>query len=184
MSIGVEGQRTGGSPRATGSSPNPRTGGQGLRTGRRLSAGALALPLAAAVVVAGCGGSKQSDEFKRTTLDVRVSEQGKTTKYTVPSSTKGGLVEMTLSNEGKSPHGGELVRIVGNHTPQEVLKTISSNSNKTPDWIRAEGGVGTAPPGGAGVANVNLEPGKYIVTDSGGPSQQGPPGYAQFEVKE
>ncbi len=137
---------------------------------------ALAL-LVAAGAVAGCGSKKSS---MAATLDISVADSGKAAKYTVPASAKGGLVKVTLTNHGKAPHGGQLVRIVGNHTPQQVVRVITSNADKTPEWIRGEGGPGTADPGGSATATVNLPAGKYIVGDFNGPSNK--PAWAQFTV--
>lgn len=126
--------------------------------------------------MAGCG--KKSS--KAATMDISVAESGKTAKYTVPSSAKGGLVKVTLTNHGKAPHSGQLVRIEGNHTAQQVVKIISGNAEKTPEWIRAEGGPSTANPGGSASATVNLPAGKYLVGDFNGPGSK--PAYAQFTV--
>lgn len=136
---------------------------------------ALAL-LVAAGAVAGCG--KKSS--KAATLDISVAESGKTAKYTVPSSAKGGLVKVTLTDHGKAPHGGQLVRIEGDHTAQQAVKIISGNNEKTPGWIRGEGGPGTAAPGQSADATVKLPAGKYLVGDFNG--EGGKPGYAQFTV--
>jgi hypothetical protein len=153
----------------------------------------LALSIAALMVgvlpLAGCGSSDKNKKDSGTSgstssgskFEVTVSETGKTAKYSVPSTVKGGLVTETLVNHGKAPHGGQLVRIEGNHTAQEALKVVGGNSDKTPDWVRGEGGVGGAAPGAPSEATVVLPPGKYLVGDFGGPSE-GKPGYAQFTV--
>lgn len=151
------------------------------------------LALLAAVALAACGSSskkKSNTNGAGTTgttganVDVSIAESGKTAKFTVPASVKGGLQTLTLSNKGKKPHGAQLVRIEGNHTPQDVLKEIGSNSNKTPSWLRAEGGLGAIPPGKTAAATVTLEPGKYMVFDPpNGPSgPSGAPPYSQFAV--
>ena len=40
-----------------------------------------------------------------------------------------------------APHGAQLIRVEGNHTPPEVLMALGSPTGKTPSWMRAEGGV-------------------------------------------
>jgi hypothetical protein len=99
----------------------------------------------------------------------------------VPKSAKGGLVEVTLENKGKKPHAGQLIRLTGGHTPADAIKTIGSNSNKVPAWIRGEGGPSAVPPGKTGSATVILPPGNYALVDEGGPGS-GPPAYTGLKV--
>jgi hypothetical protein len=146
--------------------------------------------LVAALALSACGSSSKKSESSGAgktgtagaNLDVTVSESGKTAKYTVPKSVKGGLTTLTLSNKGKGPHAAQLVLIKGDHTPQEALKLIAAEDNKVPEWLRAEGGLGTIPPGKTANASLVLDPGKYLVVDEGGPGSSGPPAYSQFTV--
>jgi hypothetical protein len=136
---------------------------------------------AAALPLAACGSKKKA--AKATNVTMRISEAGKSAKFTAPSTLKGGLVHLTVTNDGKAPHSAQLVLVQGNHTRQEVLKTLASNSPKTPDWLRAEGGAGQIPPGATATSDVNVPAGNYFVGDFlGGPGQSGPPGYAEFEA--
>ncbi|MDQ6916026.1 MAG: hypothetical protein M3155_09490 [Actinomycetota bacterium] len=134
-----------------------------------------------ALMLAACGSSKKS--AKPTKVAISISEAGKSAKYTVPTSIKGGLVNLAVTNTAKAPHSAQLVLIQGNHTTQEALKIISSNSNKTPSWLHAEGGAGQVAPGVSVTADVNLPAGKYVVGDFlGGPGSSGPPGFAEFRA--
>ena len=145
----------------------------------------------AAVALAACGDDKsKSDSGKPPTnpggttpaaLSLSIAEAGKSAKFTVPASTKGGLVEVTLENKGKKPHAAQLVRLLGGHKPAEAVKAVSGNSNKTPSWLRGEGGPSTALPGKSSKASVILPKGDYVVLDSGGPGS-GPPAYKAFKV--
>jgi hypothetical protein len=140
--------------------------------------------IAAAVGLSACGSSKSSSSSsspKPTTLALTITGAGKAAKYSGPASVKGGLVQLQLKNTGKQPHGAQLVLVQGSHTPQQALQVISANSDKTPNWIRGAGGIGSVPPGGTQTATVNLAPGKYFVADVGGPTQ-GPPAYRPFTV--
>lgn len=149
----------------------------------RSTASLLALALVLSLSLAACGSSKKSNSAaKPTSFAVSIADAGKSSKYTAPSSVKGGLVELKATNNAKKPHGAQLVRIEGQHTAQEALKVVASNSDKTPEWLRAEGGLGGVVPGQSATATLNLPAGRYVVTDSGGPGQSGPPGYAQFTV--
>src|SRR5205807_9849434 len=74
------------------------------------------------------------------------------------------------------PHQAQLIRVDRPRTVAEALKTVASNSNKTPSWIQAEGGVAGVAPGQTGTAVLNLPAGQYAVVDLvNGPSSNGPP---------
>jgi hypothetical protein len=144
-----------------------------------------------AVALAACGDSKseKSDKSatpsggaKPATLALSISEAGKSAKFTAPASAKGGLVEVTLNNKGKKPHTGQLIRLTGGHTPADAVKTIGSNSNKIPAWIRGEGGPSAVAPGKTGRATVILPAGNYLLVDEGGPGSSGPPAYTGLKV--
>jgi hypothetical protein len=139
----------------------------------RATRAVLAL-LATSVAVAGCGGSSAT---KPTTLSLSIGEQGKTAKFTVPASAKGGLTRVVLRNSGTAPHAAQLVLVTGGHTVPEAVKQIAGNSNKTPNWLRAEGGVGSTPAGQTGTATVNLPKGSYAVIDVASLQGGGPPAY-------
>jgi hypothetical protein len=148
--------------------------------------------IVAALVLSACGSSKKKNTTSAgggaaNTLSVTVTESGKTAKYAVPASGKGGLTTVKLTNQGKAPHTGDLVLVEGGHTAQEALKVIaaanaSSKPTKVPSWLRAEGGVPSTPPGQTGSATVNLPAGKYVVMDSAGPGGSGPPAHTELQL--
>jgi hypothetical protein len=150
----------------------------------------LVAVLVAALALGACGSKKKSESSgsgptgaSGANLDVSVTEAGKSARYTVPKSVKGGLTTLTLSNKGKAPHSAQLARLEGGHTAQDALKVIGAQSDKTPEWLRAEGGIGAVAPGQTANASLTLPPGKYIVVDEGGgPGSSAPPGYAEFSV--
>src|SRR6266550_109512 len=63
--------------------------------------------ITAAAVIAGCGGSSNPEATK---LSMSISEQGKAASFTAPKTTKGGLVEVTIANHGKAPHGVQFIQ--------------------------------------------------------------------------
>ena len=147
---------------------------------RRFLLAMLAVAIGAAVVT-GCGGSSNP---KPTALNLSISEQGKTASFQAPKTTKGGLVEVTLANKGKAPHGVQFVRYTG-HSAAEAQKQIGSNSPKVPDWLRAEGGIGGVNPGASQTATLNLPAGNYLIADAAatGPGGGGgPPATAEMTV--
>src|SRR3954447_11218680 len=148
----------------------------------------IVLVALAALALAACGSSKKKSSSSNssssgqqpTTLSISATESGKKASYTAPASTKGGLVTVTFQNNGKAPHSAQLVKIDGNHSPQEVLKATSGNSNKTPSWVRGEGGPGNTNPGQTSTSTDLLPPGNYLIVDGG--SMNGPPGYRKLTV--
>jgi hypothetical protein len=138
-----------------------------------------ALVLAGLVALVGCG----SSSTKATKLSISLSEQGKKASFQAPKSAKGGLVEVSFKNLGKDPHGVQFIQYTGNHTAADVLKEVAAGSNKTPDWIKGQGGVTTVAGGKSSSATVNLDPGNYVVVDSaalGGSSA--PPATAEMKL--
>jgi hypothetical protein len=151
-----------------------------LSSSRWPTAALAALTLAvAAAILAGCGGGSETTPTK---LKIGVTEEGKTASFTVPKSVEGGLVELTVTNAGKAPHGVQLVRYEAEHTAQEVLEKIGGESKKTPDWIRGEGGIGMVEGGQSATATLNLEPGNFLIVDA--IQEGGKPATAEMEVTE
>jgi hypothetical protein len=141
------------------------------------------LLIASAVVglllLAGCGGGGT----KATKVSMSISEQGKKASFTVPKSAKGGLVDLSVKNNGRAPHGVQLVQYTGDHSAADALKEVGSGSNKVPDWLRAQGGTPAIPGGQSDTATLNLAAGNYVVVDSAalGPSGGAPPATAEMK---
>jgi hypothetical protein len=161
-----------------------------FRSTRSRSFAVVTAASAAAVVLAACGSSSSSSSSstattpKPNTLALTISDKGKTSVYAGPTTTVGGLLQVKLTNKGKAPHGAQLVLILGNHTPAQALAGLGGGSQKTPSWIRAEGGVGYANPGETATATNTVPAGKYLVFDvaalnGGGP---GPPAHTTLTV--
>jgi mevalonate pyrophosphate decarboxylase len=104
----------------------------GLVWGGRQYAWSSAYVVAA---LAACG----SSSTKPSKLSLSISEQGKAASFKAPKSAKGGLVDVTIKNSGKAPHGVQFVQYTGNHTVADALKQIASQSNKIPPWIKGNG---------------------------------------------
>src|ERR1700736_1562262 len=103
------------------------------------SRGAVAAILVGTAILTGCGGSggtktssstASTPSTTPTTLALSISEIGKASKYAGPASVKGGVVTVQLTNNGKGPHGAQLIRIDGGHTIEEAVKSIASESHK------------------------------------------------------
>ena len=89
-----------------------------------------------------------------------------------------------LTNNGKAPHGAQLIRILGNHTIPQALMTIGGPNGKSPSWLHAEGGVGFAPPGDDRQRDCQSPGGQLAVADVAGAQagQGGPPAFAPLTV--
>lgn len=126
-----------------------------------------------------------------TNLPITTSEVGEDRFNTeAPASIKGGLVKIVFENAGKMPHEAQLLRVDEGHTIQEAIEIITSEDEKTPEWIHGAGGVGLTPPGQQGTTYINLPPGDYgvISLGAGGDEDAPPPAtrgaLAEFEVTE
>jgi hypothetical protein len=143
----------------------------------------VAATAATAALIAGCGSS--SSDNSPTPLSLKISEKGTKASFQAPKSATGGLVTVSLANEGKAPHGVQFIQYTGNHTAGDVLKQFGSNSNKTPSWIKLQGGIGSVPGGQTDSADLNLPAGNYVLADAaafGGPSSAGPPATTPLKV--
>ncbi|HEU4945392.1 MAG TPA: hypothetical protein VFT10_09560 [Solirubrobacterales bacterium] len=140
---------------------------------RRITSRAAVSVLAATlavVVLAACG-----DEEDAQTLTFTLSGQGKAAKFTVPESAEAGLAEITLQNDGKADSDLQLIRVEGDHTPQEVVDGLGKamKGQAFPEWFFAGGGVGPTPPGESRTVTQVLQPGTYYAFDTEG--SEGPP---------
>ena len=123
-----------------------------------------------ALFIAGCG--DDDEETKAAILSVVTTDSGKRFKMTAPKSVEAGLVTLKFSNASKAPHEAQIVRVDG-HTPDDVVEIVSEEEAVLPDWLKAEGGVATTPPGRSGTATVKLSAGRYAIVDTEG-SDEGP----------
>jgi hypothetical protein len=125
--------------------------------------------LALAVVIAtGFGVLAACSDDKTETIAVEATEPGSGQfKLTAPASVGGGVVKVNFKNSGKASHDAQLVRVEGNHSRDDVLGAITGNNSSTPDWLFAEGGVGTTAPGQSRSATLKLSPGTYYALDTG-----------------
>ena len=82
-----------------------------------------------------------------------------------PSAVKGGLLTLRLTNAGSAPHSAQLIRLDGGHTIAQAVAALSAQTTATPDWLRAEGGVGLVRPRARASATMVLPPGAYAVLD-------------------
>ncbi len=141
--------------------------------------------LATGLTVAGCGGDGDGDEAK--SLSVVATEPAQDRyAFEAPASVESGLVEIQFRNSGKLEHEAQLIKIDG-HTTEEAMKAFDEivRGEAAPEWFRARGGVGTTAPGATATITQRLEPGTYVILDSGEPEGRDvEPHYRQGAVAE
>lgn len=115
----------------------------------------------------GCGGGDDESEPSTLAIEATQPAQGRQ-EFVVPESVEAGAVEIRLTNSSKVPREAQLIRLDDDHTLDEALEVIGSEEEdaQIPDWLHAEGGVGTTAPGAAGTATVVLDEGTYYLVDT------------------
>lgn len=157
---------------------------------KRLSVLTGIVAVAIAPPLIGCGdddeggstGSEPSASESAATLEVSVTEDGQKAILDAPESSEAGLTEITLNNEGRKPHAGQLIRVTGEHDEAEVLEGLESaiRGQEFPEWLFAGGGTGTVPPGESATVVQELEADStYWVVDD---EARGIPPVAPIEI--
>ena len=140
---------------------------------RRSILGSFAV-LAVTGLAAGCGGdddkpAAQSESSKPASFAITATAEGTTRKaMTHPASVKAGLVTMTLSNSDTVPRSAQLLRIVGDHSGEEVVEVVTADGEEIPTWVQDGGGVPAVEPGASASASQVLAPGRYVLVDDEG----------------
>ncbi len=131
----------------------------------RLLAVVLALLLLAA-----CGGDEPEVEeteeaASSQALDIEIRSTGDRFEYVSPDEIEAGVVEMTVTNSTELFLQAQLVKVEGDHTPEEVIQAITSDE-PSPDWVSTPGGVVYVHAGDEKSATVEFEEGTYYLTDT------------------
>jgi uncharacterized cupredoxin-like copper-binding protein len=144
------------------------------------------IALVALLLAAGCGDDGGGDETK--SLSIEATEPAKDSyAFEAPQSIEAGLADIEFKNSGKLEHEAQLIKIEGNHTIEQALKAFDKvlQGGAAADWFRARGGVGTIAPGASATITQRLEPGSYVILDSGEPEGRDvQPHYRQGAVAE
>jgi hypothetical protein len=141
---------------------------------RFLRACASLVALTAAMALASCGDSDDSQELSYT-----IETKGKSVTVTAPESAEAGLAEITLTNNSDSEADLQLIRVEGDRTPAEVVGGLeaASQGKKFPKWFFAAGGVGSLKAGESATVTQVLQPGDYYAfnTSAGPPDAKSVP---------
>jgi hypothetical protein len=135
-----------------------------LLSRHRVAAAVAGLALGAGLI-AGCGDDDGEeggeDAAAPAALEITASEsQNGDVELAVPESAEAGVTEITMVNEGEQPHSGQLIRVEGERTEEEVLEGLGAaqEGEAFPDWFFAGGGTGTVAPGESASVTQDLEP--------------------------
>lgn len=157
----------------------------------------MGVPFLLAVLVAGgagcsSGGSKPAADKASTaatapaapaepaSVTVRAHEYG----FDMPAGVEGGVVHLTLQNDGKLKH--EAVIVAAGDTPvdqvrKDLTPVVKGEGRPTAPYLHFQGGVSLVPPGSSGTSTLTLPPGKYVLVcsltdaDSAAPDSDRPP---------
>jgi len=126
--------------------------------------------VALAALAGGCGGDDKPDTTpdepaKRVSMAITATAEGKQKAMTLPSSVKAGLVTMTLRNADTVPRSAQLLRIVGDHSIDEVIEVVTDDGAKIPNWVQDGGGVPAVKPGESARVSQVLAPGRWVLVD-------------------
>lgn len=126
------------------------------------------IALIAAVALAACGDSEDSQE-----LSFTVESKGKSATVTAPETAEAGLAEITLTNDSDSEADLQLIRVEGEHSVEEVVEGLGKavQGQSFPEWLFAAGGVGSLEAGESATVTQVLQPGNYYAfnLESDGP---------------
>lgn len=86
--------------------------------------------------------------------------------FDVPAEIEGGVVRVTLQNDGKLKH--EAVIVAAGDTPlarvkQDLTPIVKGADHATPGYVRFQGGVSLVPPGTSAASTLTLPAGKYVM---------------------
>jgi len=102
---------------------------------RRISL-VVAVPLVV-LLAAGCGkdDKKSSEASKPKTLTITASGAGKAAKLSVPAGAEAGVTQIRFQNQAKAPLDGQIVRVEGDHTAEEVAKATAFLCSDGADYM-------------------------------------------------
>jgi hypothetical protein len=135
------------------------------RSGRVIRGCACLSALAMATALASCGDGDDPQELSYT-----AETAGKAVKIAAPEQAEAGVAEITFSNESDAEADLQLIRVEGEHTPEEVIAGLGKaiQAKPLPDWFFAAGGVGSLRPGKSATVTQLLQPGDYYAFNTEG----------------
>ena len=120
--------------------------------------------------VAGCGDDEETASKDATapapaSFAIEATAKGKKKALTFPTTVKAGVVTMTLTNSDTVARSAGIVRLLDDHTVEEVRKAAAEEGAPIPDWIEDGGGLSRVEPGATATVTQVLAPGRYGISD-------------------
>jgi len=110
------------------------------------------------LVPVACDGTTSFDDLPEIVITARDLE------FDAPASAEGGMVRITLQNEGTTSHQVELVRVVEGAGEEDILDAIRRRDIAAlNDMVTYHGGPNEVPPGSNRTVATELEPGTYVL---------------------
>lgn len=141
------------------------------RPSRRAMLGSCAA-IALSALAVGCGGdddrpdAADREPAKPVSFPITATAEGATKRaMSFPATVEAGLITMTLRNSDTVPRSAQLLRIVGDHSLDEVVDVVTADGEEIPAWVQDGGGVPAVEPGATGSASQVLVPGRYVLVD-------------------
>lgn len=131
---------------------------------------------ALAVAAAGCGGDDDDTNGEETVTPTPVAmtatAEGRGKAIEVPETVEAGLAEITLTNDDEVRREAQLIRVEGDETVEDVLEVVNEQGGPIPDFMQDGGGVAPVDPGETATVLQVLQPGRYVVFDTGQPEEE------------
>jgi len=133
--------------------------------GRRIVLSVATL-LVTAGLAASCGGGDEESEPAALAVKATSAGQGRFA-LEAPESVEAGLVRLQFTNGTDEQADVQLLRLDDGHTLEDALGIVSDDEEAPiPDWLHAEGGLGTTETGATVEIELVLEEGTYYLIDT------------------
>ena len=135
----------------------------------RILLAAVAVGLAAAAALAGCGSDADEPVVTRPAAVTLTDADPASGVYLVQGarSVASGAVRISVRNDGAKERGAQLIGVQGRHGVAEAFTALNKvrEGAAMPTWLRWAGGIGVVRPGSSAAFTVDLRPGSYYVVD-------------------
>jgi uncharacterized cupredoxin-like copper-binding protein len=130
---------------------------------RRAVASLLLMAMATLVACGSDQGAEEAARARPTEVAIAADDYS----FDAPDRIRGGLVELTFTNNGKEPHFAGLAKVLAGKTFEEVEASLAASPSGPPPSERPPyeevAGLATIDPGRTANLTVNLAPGTYAL---------------------
>lgn len=131
---------------------------------------AVSLLVGASGLLSACGDAETTSPRPAAPAEVTITATGTPSGvYSInePRTLRRGAVRFTVTNDGKSERGAELIAVAGKRSLVDAFAALikARAGSPTPGWVRWAGGLGVLRPGQRSTFTVDLMPGRYYLID-------------------